>query len=507
MGTAVAVDLHHKAVDHLLAGLDGGTMDPTAYDTAWVARLVHRGNPRQALFPEAATWLLHAQRPDGSWGAEPETLHDRIAATLAAMTALGGLVRRGASLPESRDAIARRIDSGRAYLERRAPALATDPWETVGFELTVPVLLVEARELGVELPWASFAFVAERRAAKLARLPRGWQGQVGGAMVHTLEGWGAEAGPRLPSLRGPDGSCANSPSATAFYYSQLPDETARLYLQACVRRGSGGVADVHPFDVFEAAWVLDHLAVGGLAPRPAAAADLLGRLRAAWGDGTLGVGIAASGLEPDADDTALTAVVLARAGMKPSAQVLEGFRRAGGFACFPFERNPSVSANIHVAYAIRHLPFADRDGALRLIRDFLGDQRRAEGYWSDKWHVSPWYPTCRAVVALGDLWPDLVAPAVEWLLESQREDGSWGMFGGSAEETAYAVEALSGVRGPRRAAARRALAHAGAFLEGERGGSRPALWIGKGLYHPRAVVEAAVLAARHLSLRAGGEYA
>lgn len=505
MSTAPVAADHREAAGGLLAGLDGGSMDPTAYDTAWVARLVQRGNPRLPLFPEAVGWLLRAQRDDGSWGAEVETLHDRIAATLAALTALAGLLRRGAAMDLPRQDVARRIDDGRLYLRRRAPGLAADPHETVGFELAVPVLLQEARDLGLELPWGECACVAERRAAKLARLPAGWQAQVGGAMVHTLEGWGAEAGAWLPSLRGPDGSCANSPSATAFYYGQLPDETARRYLQDCVRRGRGGVADVYPFEVFELAWVLDHLALGGLLPPRSVLAGPINRLRAAWGDGTRGTGISRSGLEPDADDTALTAVVLARAGLPVSAQALAAFRREGGFACFPFERNPSVSANIHVAYALRHLPFAEREAALGLIHDFLRAQRRPDGAWTDKWHVSPWYPTCRAVIAVGELWPELVAPAVDWLLDGQRADGSWGLFGGSAEETAYAVEALAGVGGARGPAARAALARAGDYLEEADASRRPALWVGKGLYHPRAVVDAAVLAARHIC--AGGERA
>jgi len=505
MSTALAASVDASAAAGLLRSLDGGVMDPTAYDTAWVARLVERGNPRRALFPQCAEWLLGAQHADGSWGAAPETLHDRVAATLAAMTALEGLVRRDVPLSEPGEAVHRRVQAGLGYLARRAADLAADPWETVGFELAVPVLLIEARDLGLTLPWERFAFVAERRAAKLARLPRGWQGQVGATMVHTLEGWGSEVGTQFPSLRAADGSCANSPSATAFYYSRLPDETARAYLQECVRRGAGGVADVYPFDIFEAAWVLDHFALGGVPARGRAVTALLRRLAAAWEAGGGAVGIASAGLEPDADDTALAGVVLFRAGHPVHAGALAAFRRPGGFACFPFERNPSVSANIHAAYAIQTLPFPDREGALAVIRDFLADARHSGGYWTDKWHASPWYATCRAVATLGGRWPDLLAPAVDWLLDGQRADGSWGFFGGTVEETAYAVEALAQVRGVRRRAARRAISRARPYLLGVSPEPRPALWIGKGLYHPRAVVEAAVQAALRLSARAGGD--
>lgn len=497
MSSALATESGVLAGDRLLAQVGAGTMDPVAYDTAWLARLTRRGDPGRALFPECAAWLLRAQRPDGSWGAERETLHDRVAATLAAMVALETLLRHEARLPEPPAAVRRRLAEARAYLRARGPALIHDPWETVGFELAVPVLLVQARSLGLELPWEAFAFVAQRRAAKLAGLPRGWQGAVGAAMVHTLEGWGCEGDPHLPGLRGANGSCANSPSATAFYYAHIPDETARAYLQECCRRGGGGVADVFPFDVFEAAWVLDHLQTGDVPTSAAARAPLVASLLAAWGDGARGVGIAASGLEPDADDTALTALVLQREGRAVGCAPLAAFRRPGGFACFPFERNPSVSANIHAAYAL----WATGEEAaadLAPVRAYLADARRPEGCWTDKWHVSAWYPTCRAVLGLSELWPDLVAPAVEWLLDGQHPEGSWGTGVGTAEETAYAVQALSRVRGHRRNDARRAMAAAAAILHEEPAAARPALWVGKGLYHPRRVVDAAVLAARQL---------
>ncbi len=497
MRSALAVEPGVGVGDRLLAEVGAGTMDPVAYDTAWLARLTQRGDARRAVFPECAAWLLRAQRPDGSWGSARETLHDRVAATLAALVALETLLRREVRLPEAPAAVRRRLAAGCAYLCARVPGLIHDPWETVGFELAVPVLLVQARALGLALPWEGFAFVAQRRAAKLARLPRGWQGAVGAAMVHTLEGWGCEDGPHLPGLRGANGSCANSPSATAFYYAHIPDETARAYLLECSRRGGGGVADVFPFDVFEAAWVLDHLQTGGVPTTAAARAPLIASLAAAWGDGGAGVGIASSGLEPDADDTALTALVLHREGLAVRCGALRAFRRPGGFACFPFERNPSVSANIHATYALWGTGEAG-DQDLEPVRAYLADARLPAGCWRDKWHVSPWYPTCRAIIGLSGLWPELVAPAVDWLLDGQRPDGSWGEVGGTAEETAYAVLALSRVGGARRRDARRAMAAAGAILREEPAAARPALWIGKGLYHPRRVVDAAVLAARQL---------
>jgi hypothetical protein len=53
-------------------------MSPSAYDTGWLAW----------LYPAARSWLLAAQNPDGSWGAEIEYYHDRVVATLSALNAI-----------------------------------------------------------------------------------------------------------------------------------------------------------------------------------------------------------------------------------------------------------------------------------------------------------------------------------------------------------------------------------------------------------------------------------
>src|ERR1700761_1927830 len=65
-----------------------GTVDATAYDTAWVARVPDRDDDSRPAFPSALEWLLAHQLPDGSWGASLEYHHDRLQSTLRAALTL-----------------------------------------------------------------------------------------------------------------------------------------------------------------------------------------------------------------------------------------------------------------------------------------------------------------------------------------------------------------------------------------------------------------------------------
>ncbi len=467
----------------LLRSLGGSAMDPVAYDTAWLARVPEAGG-RDLLLPTAWDWLLAHQHRDGSWGAEAEFLPDRLAGTLAAVVALVANERAGL-----RRAPAGAVAAGLRYIAKASARWAEAPTaqETVGFELCVPALLAEAEELGLHVTH-SLAPLQRTRKEKLARLPHGWRKHPPMSLVHSLEGWAD--GTLAEGLVDEAGSCGNSPSATAYHHMLAPAPRTARYLKRAL--SGGGAKDVDPFEVFEIAWTLVHFAQAGLSPADPSLAPHVKRLHAAWRGGA---GISAVGLEPDADDTALAAVTLGRAGRHVPADVLRGFEREGGFATFPFERDPSCSANIHVAYAISRLPFHGRFEALAKVLAFLADTVTEEGYWWDKWHLSPYYPTCRAIIALHRIAPELIAPAVAWLRGSQQRGGAFGAFGGSPEETAYAVEALAAAGADDGRIFRRAAAYLDACPD------RPALWIGKGLYCPHLVVDAAVAAAQAIARR------
>ncbi len=105
--------------------------------------------------------------------------------------------------------------------------------------------------------------------------------------------------------------------------------------------------------------------------------------------------------------------------------------------------------------------------------------------------------------------PGETGRTVAWLLESQREDGSWGAQEGTDEETGYGLIALvasvataDGQEDNVRTAMERAAAYPTARLENW---DYPELWVGKGLYRPFALVRWVVLGSRLSYMRVSGK--
>ena len=62
---------------------------PSAYDTAWVARVPAIDGSCRPQFPQTVDWILKNQLKDGSWGTESHfLLSDRLLATLSCVLAL-----------------------------------------------------------------------------------------------------------------------------------------------------------------------------------------------------------------------------------------------------------------------------------------------------------------------------------------------------------------------------------------------------------------------------------
>jgi hypothetical protein len=256
---------------------------------------------------------------------------------------------------------------------------------------------------------------------------------------------------------------------------------------------------VAPIDVFERAWVLWNLGLGSAGPN--GQSGLWDRhaeqLLRAWRPGE-GAGYSIHGSVVEADDTSIVFEVLARMGRAPDLETLLSYEEEDHFRCLAYELDPSMSANIHVLGALRAAGLERHHPATAKVIKYLGQKRGVRPFWADKWHASPYYTTGHAIIAAAGYADDLVKEAVEWVQDTQGVDGSWGYYLPTAEETAYCLQALCIWDRYHGGGDREALRRGAEWLTEHIEGPQPALWIGKCLYNPRFVVQAAMLSALRL---------
>ncbi len=472
----------------LLGRIDRGAVTTSAYDTAWVARLRRPGDPRTPRFPRSIAWLLTNQRDDGSWGPSVELLHDRMTNTLAGVLTLVELSRDGIVEP---DEAGHRVARGIRYVAGHAARLRDEVDDLIAFELVFPALLERSAAVGLDLPFGEFAWLEELRQQKLRLLPRSLIYDPTVSVGFSLEflGDGVDVA-CLPRLQAEHGSIATSPSATAFALARREDPAAVRYLEEAMS-SDGGVAAVFPFDVFERAWALDSLQSAGV--RLPEMESHVAYLRRVWRE--TGVGWASDGVPPDADDTSMVVKVLRRAGVPiDGGSALRRFEAEDGYRALRFERNPAVSANVHVLGALRETPDAHA-AQIRRVVAFLAARREQGAFWRDKWHISPFYATGHGVQVLAGADEGLREDSARWLLQIQHGDGSWGIGRGSCEETAYALGGLMTMGGEIGRAAGGSIRRGVEYLLANRHREPPPLWVAKVLYCPKHVVQAAVLGA------------
>lgn len=474
----------------LLASIGPLRVSPSAYDTAWLARM------EDDIGIRARDWLINHQLPDGGWGAsEPLYYHDRFISTLSAIATL---LQTGCG-PSSPT-----IQRARYALHRSLKGLPVDTsGPTVGFELIVPTLLQECRDLGVTVENGLLERLVWARTAKLSALPSrridrnvtpSFSAEaVGRDHLHLLD---------THNLQAPNGSIAYSPSATAFfvkYVHRAPD--ALDYLNQVIDT-NGSVPYVGPIEVFDRGWALWNLSL-----LPDLAAEMqneiaahIAVLKAEWQPGQ---GIASAVGLPllDGDDSAVVMAALRRLGHDLDIEGVLAFKTTFHFRCYPLESDPSTSTNVHVLDALRAAGLPNDHPAIQTALTFLRRTQTDHMFWVDKWHASPLYPTAHAVVALKGLDDALAEKAIAWILSTQREDGAWGWYMPTAEETAYALQALS-IWGLQYNVPRDALQRGYAWLLAHQDPPYPPLWIGKCLYTPIVPVIAALISARHLVMRA-----
>jgi halimadienyl-diphosphate synthase len=470
-------------------------MTKTAYDTAWLARLKELGEP---IGEKALQWLRENQLSDGSWGTEsPCYYHDRVICTLAAMSALA---RCGNGTDSER--IRRAWPSLSDFTKKLKTDLAG---ATVGFEMIVPTLLEEVKQIDaikIERDYQVLKELIPYRSAKLAALP-GETINRNFTVAHSVEMAGPDGLHLIDTenLQEKNGSVGNSPSATAYFvrYVEPNNRSACSYLHRISEEGAA--PNVVPFDVFEQAWTLWNLSllIEDLDQEILAlCSPHLDFLKNAWQAG-VGVGFAADYTPNDGDDTSLTYETLKRYGRSVDIDAVLQYEYIYYFRCFQFESTPSISTNIHVLGALRHAGFNPTDPSVEKVLNFLNKVRAHGAYWYDKWHISPYYATSHAIVAAAGYVDKLITDAIEWVISTQNDDGSWGYYLPTAEETAYALQSLAIYKRFGHQVPETVIEKGYVWLKNHRIAPYPPLWIGKCLYCPQLVVRAAVLSALYLT--------
>lgn len=487
----------------ILSSLRAGNATGTVYDTAWVARL-REINPEMSL--QALSWVCEHQLPDGSWGAaEPFYYHDRVVCTLSAMIALNYLGRR------AQDKL--RIERGLVALEKISSGatggLKADPnGATVGFEMIAPTLVSEAERLGI------IKQQGDRILGKLALLRQEKMSKLAGTkfsrhitVAHSAEMAGTDMIDLLDleNLQESNGSVGNSPAATAYFSLQIKrgDEKAMQYLLDLSHRDNGSFPTLSPFELFERIWVMWNLSLAGLENSTPETREVYNEslkiLKENWKTGK-GLGLSKTFSITDSDDTAVGFELLNRNGFPVDIEALLSYEEEKWFRCFRMEVNPSVDVNIHALGVLKQSGYTKGHPTITKIISFIRSKRQNGSYWFDKWHVSPYYTTSHVIMYCQGYDDQLCRESVQWLLDTQRANGSWGFYEfPTAEETAYCIQALVMWRQNGRKIPSGRIEMARQWLEANADEPKRSLWIDKSLYCPQLIVESAILSALALS--------
>ncbi|MDP1615243.1 MAG: hypothetical protein Q8L68_05540, partial [Methylococcales bacterium] len=420
--------------------------------------------------------------------------------TLAAMIALTQRGRR------AHDKL--QIEKGMLALERitsgATQGLASDPnGATVGFEMIAPTLVAEAEKLGIIKQQGDriLGRLTKMREQKMEKL-RGVKINRHIATVLSSEMAGADYMSLLDidNIQETNGSVGYSPATTAWFATNvLPgNEQAISYLRKVLAKG--GAPFVYPFDIFERCWALWNFSL--LENHNSNTLELvqphLDYLQNHWIPGK-GISFTNDCALIDSDDTSVTYRVLERFGRKLDLEALFYYEEEDHFRCYKYEINPSIGANAHILGALKLAGFEKKHPSVQKILRFLRSSRYEEAYWFDKWHISPYYITSHIIIECLGYDDELCQDSIDWILRTQKADGSWGFYNlSTAEETAFCTQALKIWRNHNKNVPLGRIEMASSWLSAHSEPPYPWMWIGKTLYFPELLIKSIILTAQAL---------
>ncbi|KAI0523969.1 hypothetical protein KFK09_003333 [Dendrobium nobile] len=327
-----------REIKDMFLRLGDGEISPSAYDTAWIARIPSVNDPNKPQFPTTLQWILKNQLNDGSWG-EPSffSLYDRLVCTLSCVLTLT-LWKQGEEL----------IANGLHFLQTHIQDLDKEKSiRTVGFEMIFPSMLNEAKIIGLNLPYdlPCIKHIIKLREEKKSRIPMEVMHSVQTTLLHSLEAIEVELvqWDRILKLQSSNGSISDSPSATVATYLNTHDNKCLEYLTYIVKRFEDHAPFLYPVDTYERNWMIDTIQRLGIDhhffKEISNALDFIYRnLRKdgfAWGR---------DAFVTDIDDTCMGLRLLRLHGYPISPDVLEYFKDVDGtFLCYMGETHRGVS--------------------------------------------------------------------------------------------------------------------------------------------------------------------
>ncbi|KAJ5370472.1 Phyllocladan-16-alpha-ol synthase [Penicillium cataractarum] len=527
-----AATLLDQLTEHLEDPHGLGFMSPAIYDTAWVS-MIQKGadGQRTWLFPECFEYLLQTQLEDGSWITYASQI-DGILNTAASLLSMKRHFMTPLQISTiSQEALSERIDRATNALQRLLHDWNVETTLHVGFEILVPALLGYLAEESITFNFPGHDLLFTVRDQKLARFKAEFlYAPIQTTALHSLEAFiGLIDFDRVLHHK-VSGSFMASPSSTAavLMHASVWDEECEEYIRHVIQhasgKDSGGVPSAFPSTIFEITWTLSTLLKAGfdldVKSLPAVEKAKTYLYNALIADkGTVGF---TPRVCADADDTAKALLVLnlLQSHASPDA-MLAAFEAEHHFKTYPYERDPSFSANCNVLLALLHAEqpseYASQiEKAARFLHKHFRES--ADLQVQDKWNLSPlysWMLMAQAIARLHHLCQDkqllsleeslkeelsvLLRDMTSSVLRQQNQTGSWGSRN-SKEETAYAVLMLTyavqcEIEDSSYQDIRNVVHDGCAFLRSDTSVGSERLWVEKVTYESEMLSQAYILAA------------
>ncbi|KAH9306412.1 hypothetical protein KI387_010816 [Taxus chinensis] len=152
-------------IKDIFHSMEDGEISPSAYDTAWVARvpaIAIDGSHDHPLFPQTLKWICSNQLADGSWGESTVFLaSDRILHTLSCLISL-------TIWNTGKIHVQKGLDFMRRHAQEMVKEVLADKTSKV-FEMVFPTMLKEAKSLGLDVDLSFFKRINEKRDVHLKK--------------------------------------------------------------------------------------------------------------------------------------------------------------------------------------------------------------------------------------------------------------------------------------------------------------------------------------------------